>query len=124
MKQFSVKEYLANPSLKVVTREGKLVRIVCTDAMSEYPIVALVRQNENTESMCNFTQDGTCIKGVESSCDLFFAPEKKIAWANLYCTKLGTMFTGEFFKTEEVAIKEKVKDLGKYITTFNVQWEE
>ena len=124
MKQFSVKEYLANPSLKVVTREGKLVRIVCTDAMSEYPIVALVRQNENTESMCNFTQDGTCIKGVESSCDLFFAPEKKIAWANLYCTELGTMFTGEFFKTEEVAIKEKVKDLGKYITTFNVQWEE
>ena len=124
MKQFSVKEYLANPSLKVVTREGKLVRIVCTDAMSEYPIVALVRQNENTESMCNFTQDGTCIKGVESSCDLFFAPEKKIAWANLYCTELGTMFTGEFFKTEEAALKEKVKDLGKYITTFKVQWEE
>ena len=124
MKQFSVKEYLANPSRNVVTRDGRPVRIVCTDAMSGYPIIALIRQNDNTERMCKFTQDGTYVKGGKNNVDLFFVPEKNIAWANLYCTELGTMFTGEFFKTEEAALKEKVKDLGKYITTFKVQWEE
>lgn len=124
MKQFNLGEYLENPSRKVVTRDGRTVRIVCTDAMSGYPIIALIRQNDNTERMCKFTQDGTYVKGGKNNVDLFFATENKIAWANLYCTELGIMFTGEFFKTEEDALKEKVKDLGKYITTFEVQWEE
>ena len=124
MKQFSVKDYLANPSRKVVTRDGRPVRVLCTDKKSEYSVVALVSQNENTETTYNFAKDGTYLKGEENSLDLFFAPEKKVAWANLYCTKLGTMFTSEFFKTEEAAIKEKGKELGKYLTTFKVEWEE
>ena len=124
MKQFSLEEYKKNQNCKVVTRDGRPVRIVCTDAMSGYPIIALVRQNENTERMCKFTQDGTYVKGAKNNIDLFFASEKKVAWANLYCTELGTMFTGEFFKTEEAAIKEKGKELGKHLTTFMVEWEE
>ena len=32
MKQFSLSEYLKNPSRKVVTREGKTARIGCKDA--------------------------------------------------------------------------------------------
>lgn len=33
MKQkFDLEEYLADPSRKVVTRDGKQVRIICTDA--------------------------------------------------------------------------------------------
>lgn len=31
MKQFSLEKYLANPERKIVTREGKKVRIICTD---------------------------------------------------------------------------------------------
>ena len=124
MKPFSIKEYLASPSRKVVTRDGRPVRIVCTDAMSGYPIIALIRQNDNTERMCKFTQDGTYVKGGKNNVDLFFATEKKVAWANLYCTELGTMFTGEFFKTEEAALQENGKELGKHLTTFKVEWEE
>ena len=124
MKQFSVKDYLANPSRKVVTRDGRSVRVLCTDKKSEYPVVALVAQDENTETTYHFTKDGRHYKYEESDVDLFYEPEKKMAWANLYCTELGIMFTGEFFKTEEAALKEKAKDLGKYITTFKVQWEE
>ena len=129
MKQFSVKEYLANPSLKVVTREGKLVRIVCTDAMSEYPIVALVRQNENTESMCNFTQDGTCIKGVESSCDLFFAPKKREGWANIYrsnkdgCCTQEHRFSSNIYDTKDEA-ENVAKCDTRYVTTTKIEWEE
>ena len=31
MKQFNLMEYLANPSRKIVTRDGRNVRIICTD---------------------------------------------------------------------------------------------
>lgn len=31
MRPFNLKEYLANPSRKVITRGGKPVRIICTD---------------------------------------------------------------------------------------------
>ena len=34
MKQFSLEEYLANPSKKVVTRDGRNVRIICTDLVT------------------------------------------------------------------------------------------
>ena len=124
MKQFSIKDYLANPSRKVVTRYGNHVRILCTDVKDKYPIVGVADLGNNREDTYTFTQDGAYIEGCEDERDLFFAPEKKTAWANLYCTELGIMFTGEFFKTEEDALKEKVKDLGKYITTFKVEWEE
>ena len=43
MKQFNLDEYLKNPSRKVVTRDGKNVRIVCTDKKgNDYPVVALI----------------------------------------------------------------------------------
>lgn len=47
MKQFNLEEYLKNPSRKVVTRDGRSVRIICTDRVSEkgYPLVALVMKD-------------------------------------------------------------------------------
>lgn len=121
MKPFSLDEYLKNPSLKVVTRVGKRVRIVCADAMSEYPIVALVRQNEYTESMCNFTQDGTCIKGVESACDLFFAPTKHEDWANIYRINDVTE-TGTIYATKEEALANALGT--NYIDTVHIEWRD
>ena len=122
MKPFNIKEYNANPSRKVITRDGRPVRILCTNAKGKYPIVGLIENDYNNEIPLSYTING--YEGINNNFDLFFAPEKKIAWANLYCTELGIMFTGKFFKTEEAALKEKVKDLGKYITTFKVEWEE
>ena len=44
MKQFNLDEYLQNPSRPVVTRDGRPVRIICTDAnREETPVVALVK---------------------------------------------------------------------------------
>ena len=45
MKQFNLDEYLQNPSRKVVTRDGRKVRIVCTDKKGACPIVALVTRD-------------------------------------------------------------------------------
>ena len=43
MKPFNLDEYLKNPSRKVTTRDGRNVRIVCTDKRGRNrPIVALI----------------------------------------------------------------------------------
>ena len=60
MKQgFSLEEYLADTSRKVVTRDGKPVRIICTDADRKNPIVALV--NEGTDKIFCYQPNGSCM---------------------------------------------------------------
>ena len=60
MEQFSLEKHLANPSRKVVTRNGRNVRIISTDMNSKnYPIVALVKLSDNTtEDVWTYTKDG------------------------------------------------------------------
>ena len=124
MTRFNLKEYHANPQRKVVTRDGNQVRILCTDAKVYYPVVALVSYNDERESPESYTENGLYDIADEGSKDLFFIPEKKVIWGNLYSTQHGTTFSGDFYKTEEEALKEKCKDFSKYITTFKVEWEE
>ena len=124
MKQFNVKDYTKHPSRKVVTRGGLQARVICTDLKNCHPVIAAFDNGDGKEKICTYDKHGRCDDEIDSVYDLFFAPEKKVAWANLYCAQTGIMFTGEFFKTEEDALKEKAKDLGKYITTFKVEWEE
>ena len=45
MKEFNLTEYLKDPSKKVVTRDGRDVRIICTDEKGDEPIIALVYNN-------------------------------------------------------------------------------
>lgn len=72
MKQFNLDEYLKNPSRKIVTRDGKPVRIICTDAKSNAPIIVLVPY-ENSEVALNATKDGI----INGDLDLFFTPENE-----------------------------------------------
>ena len=78
MKPFNLKEYLANPSKKIVTREGKPAKILYTDVRGKYPVIALVEHYQGTfDVIFSFTKDGKwCTDGTNSNKDLFFAPEK------------------------------------------------
>ena len=77
MKQFDLKEYLANPSRKVVTRDGKSVRIICTDRRDlNFPIVALIEKDSGGEVIYAHTKDGICCNTCPTTYDLFFASEK------------------------------------------------
>ena len=50
MEKFNLEKYLANPSRKVVTRNGRNVRIVCTDRnINNFPIVALIQLYNNSD---------------------------------------------------------------------------
>lgn len=77
MKQFNLNEYLKNPSRKIVTRDGHAVRILCTNKLGEFPIVALIRDGGN-EIVDIFTKDGDPSGYTHCSNNLFFVPEKKI----------------------------------------------
>lgn len=82
MKQFNLEEYLKNPSKKVITRDGRNVRIICTDFDNhDFPVVGEIKGHKWPLS---FATNGTSIKGRQLCSDLFFAPEKHEGWINLY----------------------------------------
>lgn len=76
MRQFSLEEYLKNPNQKIVTRTGKSVRIICTNADSEQCVIGLVRLKEE-EAAFNYYKDGRHLEKSDSNQDLFFATKEK-----------------------------------------------
>ena len=123
MKQFSIEEYLANPSKKVVTRDGRNVRIICTDRVAkEYKLVALVMKND-TECMYAYNTNGCVYKNDTHSLDLFFAPEKHEKWTPVYRERTGQIRFGYAYSTKKEA-EEASKYDTRYVTTAKVEWEE
>ena len=126
LKPFKLEEYLANPSRKVVTRDGRSAKIICTDRKNlNYPIVALV-ENKLTEgeSVVCYTKEGKLFNNVLTDADLVFAPEKKEGWINLYRTETSSQYvTSNLYNSEEKAI-EIGRTSENYIATTKIEWEE
>ena len=77
MEKFNLEKYLANPSRKLVTRDGREARIICTDMnYKNHPIVALIANDNDTENVYTYTKDGEWDNYESTTYDLFFAPEK------------------------------------------------
>ena len=117
MKEFNLTEYLKNPSQKVVTRDGRAVRIVCSDLKQDFPIVALIydeeKQKENIE--CFF----------ENGKYLFFAPTKKEGWVNLFKDKeINYPYIPGIIHDSEEEAKEAIKGDPDFIATIKIEWEE
>lgn len=125
MKQFNLQEYLANPSRQVVTRDGRKVRIICTDRKGITPIIALVnvRLPDREEVGCAFFPDGKNCENYDTDTDLFFAPEKHEGWMNLYKKCFGLVIGDLVYNSEEEAQKIAAGD-EDYITTIKVEWED
>ena len=128
MKQFSLEEYLKNPSQKVVTRDGRKVRIICTDYKGSQPVLGLVatkEENEEKEIAYCFTEKGNQYSPFErkTEVDLFFAPIKKEGWVNIYKRMSKCSYVEEsIYSSKEYAIKNKFGD--SYVTTTKIEWEE
>ncbi len=126
MKQFNLEEYLKNPSRKVVTRDGRRARVICTDMKSTtYPVVALIGNcSDGFEQLFTFSKNGEYAVNESSRSDLFFAPEKHEGWINIYRSEYEDYYKGKIiYSSKEDAIKrgEKTPD---YITTTKIEWEE
>ena len=128
MKPFNLEKYLANPSRKLVTREGRDARIICTDrkvdSYTNCTIVALVANKEGYEMCVCFTKNGKYIDGFDGPYDLFFAPEKKEGWINIYKNIVNNRLPSIMvFNTKEEAIKS-IFNQDCYIDTIKIEWEE
>ena len=123
MKPFNLEEYLANPSKKIMTREGKPARIICTDAKFEkYPLVALITKKDGQEFIAIFDTLGKYHCKHYSYLDLFFAPEKHEGWVNVYKSGFSWSLGTNIWPTEEEA-KEWI-GAADYVTTIKIEWEE
>ena len=125
MEEFNLEKYLENPNRKVVTRDGRCARIICTNRLDEnYPVIALV--NYKDYEMCHsYTTFGKLYTNQTTDCelDLLFAPEKKSAWINLY--KMNSMISPgpRVYDTKEEA-ESAAGDKSYYISTIKIEWEE
>ena len=123
MKQFNLEEYLKNPKKKVVTRDGRSVRIICTDFDNpKFPVIGEIKDGNWPIS---FTTKGLFNSYGESNYDLFFAPEKHEGWINVYRDRdTGATSFGAILYTSQ----EEAEDAGKtdvyYAATAKMEWEE
>mgnify|MGYP007016818861 CR=1 FL=1 len=127
MKQFNLDEYLKNPQKKVITREGLSVRIICTDKVcdnkgSQKPIIALVNFG-NKEIVYPYSSEGIS-SPLLPKFDLFFTPEKKEGWINIY--KINSIICPgpQAYNTKEEAESARGGSLMNYVSTIKIQWEE
>ena len=126
MKEFNLEEYLKNPSQKVVTRDGREVRIICTDAKGEYPIIALIPDKQE-ELVYRYLRNGRRLTYTDSPLDLCFPTKKKEGWVNIYKDNITTFTSSKIHATEKEAQEEAsevLKEFGKFITTLKIEWEE
>ena len=123
MEQFSLEKYLANPSRKLVTGDGRKVKILCTNRKSPYPIVALVENHDsNTEDVYSYRENGLySLFSLSEQNNLFFAPEKHEGWVNIYKEGTNRYLEGCICVTKEEA--KRIRGYG-YITTIKIEWEE
>lgn len=90
MKQFDLKEYLANPERKVVTREGIVVKIITTGGGVSYPVIGNIG---NIHGAFAWSSDGRFMGTSKTPNDLFFADEEEsLKW---HRAKAGTRLISE-----------------------------
>ena len=125
MKQFNLEEYLVNPSRKMVTRCGYSVRILCTDKKASLPIVALITDKNGEEFVGNYNSFGKYNdSNYDCSFDIFFAPEKKEGWLNIYRSESGFYLRGNPYKSKEEADEVAKANYKTFCKTVKIEWEE
>lgn len=122
MKQFNLQKYLANPSQKVMTRNGKEVRIVCTNAKNDFPIIALISIDDK-ETLMDYNNNGELSPDEMTDFDLFFSSIKKEGWINIFRDNNGTYTSISIYQTKDEA-EEVGKKSNNYISTHKIEWEE
>ena len=122
MEQFDLEKHLKNPARKVITRDGRDVRIICTDKRKTiYPIIALCFMEDGSERLSSYLPNGKEHVGEDSNDDLFFAPEKHTAWTNIYKSEDGVYANSGLFESKEEALENSYS---LKIATCKIEWEE
>ena len=118
----------------VCTRDGRKARIICFDAKSEQPIIALVEDNHFGEIITQHHENGAISESevMVSNSDLMMLPEKKEGWINIYDADTTFRYVdGRVYETKDEAIqkaKEEItteqREKSEYVDTVKINWEE
>lgn len=122
MEQFSLEKYNKDPNRRIVTRDGRSVRIICTDRRADddhRPIVSLV-DDYDSEVLVRSYEDGTH-SDANDDLDLFFAPKKHTAWINIYKSEDGVYGNSGLYDSKEEALENSYS---LKIATCKIEWEE
>lgn len=103
-----------DPNKPVQTCDGREARIICTDMKSRQPIIAIVTDKNGSESVEEFSDDGSYHINLFCSTDLINIPEKKYIYAVLFHGGQAL-----WFDTEEETLR--FKDLSDYFNTYKIE---
>lgn len=114
---------------KIVTRDGKKARIICYDAKSSRPIIALVKRKfDDYEECYSFYENGRACSNKETDYDLIMLlPEKKEGWVNVYrdCDGVNITKDDNIYSSKEAAIASvQFINENSYVATTKINWEE
>lgn len=111
MRAFNLTEAIAGK--KVVTRNGKSARIICSDRIdNDYPLVVLVMDPNGEEDLHTYCLNGSYYDDHESSeNDLFMETQEEVVYVNvLRCKRSGSVSTMTY-TTEESAKQGAINGL-------------
>lgn len=81
-KQFDLEYYLEHTETKVVTRDGRSARILCTDFKNEQCQIIATYNSDGSEHVSLYHNNGLVVMGVEHNNDLLFDlpdhPKKRV----------------------------------------------
>lgn len=103
-KQFSLDEWLKDQSMKVVTEHGEPVKIVFTDGMGNWPVLAVIYDGDTTDSAW-YTRDGLDTRGDKGLFIITDEPEELTEFEEA----LDAIY--ESCGVKELCIKEKAAKL-------------
>ena len=125
LKPFDIQK--AREGKPVCTRDGAKARIICFDAKSDAPIIALITADDGTEITFDYLSDGTFFNSENPDNDLMMLPEKKEGWVNVYRDCDGANITKDdnIYSSKDAAIASaQIIDRDNYVATTIIRWEE
>lgn len=111
------------------TRDGRPVRILCTDAKGRSPIIGLIVQpNAQTDAICTWCADGHRFDfGTDNPLDLQNISVKHTGWINIRKIpardKTFSHFCSHIFPSREDALKEYSNTDEDEFITVQIEWE-
>ena len=104
----------------VCTKDGRKARVICFDAKSDAPIIALITDYDGKEISFDYTIDGIYFSGDNSENDLMMLSEEKEGWAIMLKDKNHQFLSHAYYRTREEAEtmakfgSDKVVDIFKF----------
>lgn len=107
----------------VKTVGGYEVRILCTDAPGEYPVVGYVNYKTYVYPQ-QWRKDGTVSTITDKhTYDLVNVKQKREGWINIF-KDFGVISTGTVYTSKKAAKSAAASYCNSYIATVKIEWEE